>query len=164
MGYRAAVATVALLASFGVWAEEGKFWSFHGLTLGASESAVTKEFSEFSCKPDGPIRRCEGFVKFDARPGILSTNGATNVFLVFLQDRLVNIDVVWMPAFFDASYLVLEKNYGSPLSDKKDLIKTSDGREFENRTLVWHNGTSTIRYDKYWRNIGISRILYMLKE
>jgi hypothetical protein len=154
---------LTLLICLEVKAEANKFWDLHGLTLGSSEQTITNAFPEFSCKDDGKLRRCDGYVKSSDHPGPLY-NGATNISIVLLNDKLVNIHILDFPAMFDENYAKLEKEYGLPLDDKKGSIETSDGKTYENRTILWHNGTSTIQYDKYWRNIKVSRLLYMLKD
>lgn len=154
---------LTFLTCLEVKAEPNKLWDLHGLTLGSSEQTITNAFPELSCKDDGKIRRCDGYVKFSDHPGPLF-NGANNISTVLLNDKLVNINILVFSAMFDENYAKMEKEYGVPLDDKKGSIETSDGKTYENRTILWHNGTSTIQYDKYWHNVGASRLLYMLKE
>lgn len=142
--------------------EPSKLWDFHGLTLGASEQSVLAKYFDFECKSDGAIRRCISYFKCSEYPGFLC-NGATDVSLVFAENKLVNISFPWFPGMFEETLTKLKTNYGEPLDDKKEEIKTKDGKSYENRTIIWHNGVSTIKYEKYSGNIGISRILYMLK-
>jgi hypothetical protein len=163
MNITIAAFVLTLLIASEVSAEPNKFWDLHGLTLGSSEQTITNGFPELSCRDDGKLRRCDGYVKFSDHPGTLF-NGANNVSTVLLNDKLVNIHISAFPAMFDENYAKLEKEYGLPLDDKKGSIETSDGKAYENRTILWHNGTSTIQYDKYWRNVGVSRLLFMLKE
>lgn len=144
-------------------AEPSSFWDFHGVFLGSNEKTILEKYPSFECKAGGSIRRCSTYFKFSEHPGFLSDNGATNVSLVFVDDKLVNIDIMWFPTAFEESYQKLKNAYGAPLNEKKEEIATADGRVLENKIVIWHNGVSTVRYDKYWGNAGVSRILYMLK-
>lgn len=138
-------------------------YNFHGIQLGTSEKNVLEQQPEFECKEDGPVRRCSGYMRFSSQPGILSNNGATNVALVFAEDKLVNIHVMWIPAVFETTHKKFEEELGQPINRELQKIKTSDGKIYENSITQWHNGVSTVQYEKYWQDIGVSRILYMLK-
>lgn len=143
--------------------DNAKFWSFHGLTLGASEATVKAAFPEFPCENDAHLRRCTATINFKKRPGVLSDFKSSPVSLVFLEDKLVNINIAVAPNAFDASVKELTKAYGAPLSDRKSTMKAGlIGRSVENRMVTWHNGNSTVRFEKYYQNTGSSRLLYAL--
>lgn len=138
-------------------------WDFHGLVLGSSEEVVLQKFPGFQCESEGPVRRCKTVFNFAEHPGFLSSKGGTYVSLVFASDKLVNVGVMLPPAVFDEAYSKVKTVYGTPLSEKSEQVSTKDGRSFENKKIIWHKGVSTILYDKYYGNVGTSRLLYMTK-
>lgn len=125
---------------------------------------MTKVFPDFACKDDAFLRRCSALIKFKNHPGILGSDGETQFDLVFVKDKLVNIDVMWIPQVYDYTYKEFVKIFGQPLSDTAQKIRTDDGRKFENHVVIWSSGGTTVEYYKYYENVGISRIVFMLKD
>lgn len=158
---------LALLICLEVKAESNKFWDYHGLTLGSSEQAIISKSPKFSfsCKDEETIRKCDGyFINYTDDPSPFVTGGSKLISLGLLNDKLVTIHIQGFSSLFDENYKELEKEYGLPIEHKKQNVETLDGKVFENHIILWHNGTSTIQYDRYWLGIGRSRLLFMLKE
>jgi hypothetical protein len=154
----------SLSPRLGLANEAAPQWDFHGIRLGATEASTLEAFPFFECRDDKHLRRCTGKVDLEKHPGFLGKEGVTPVFLVFVNDRLLNVSVMRPSSAYDATVPLLVEKYGSILKQLKAPLKTRDGRSLDNELTIWHNGTSTINYERYYQHLDYSRLVYLLKE
>lgn len=158
------VLVTAVLALPALANEAPPQWDFHGIRLGATEAGTVEAFPFFQCRDDQFLRRCTGQMDLQKHPGFLGSDGKVPVSLVFVKDRLLNISVIRPSAAYEATVPLVVEKYGAFRDQLKAPLKTRDGRSMDNMLTIWHNGTSTINYERYYQHLDFSRMVYLLRE
>jgi len=156
-------------------AETEKDFSIHGIKLGMDMDSLSEEYPDFECNtdPSNPdIQRCKGEIDPTAQSGVFEKLRGTSIkmTLVFVKEKLVNINIPFYRALFKPTSHFFIQHYGQPKASRK-AIKNQSGKEQANTVLVWRNGNESIiyweidegRYTKTDDNT-YSRILFILKE
>jgi hypothetical protein len=146
-----------LLAAFlacPAWAEEPL--GFKGMTLGAANLAVTQD-PRFDCRV---ARTPTADQICTLRPKEQETiAGAPVSALYYFFDRahLTGIVISLPEQHFTAVGQALTAKYGEP-KVSVETVKTLSGRGFENRKLVWSQGTARLEAQRYAGQVNRSLI------
>jgi len=157
------------------YAETEKDFSIHGIKLGMDMNSLSAEYPDFECNAgssNSDIQRCKGEIDPTAQTGVFDKLRGTsvNMTLVFVKDKLVNINIPFYRALFKPTSHFFIQYYGQPKASQKTILNQSGGKQ-TSTTLVWRNGKESIiyweidegRYKKTGDNT-YSRILFILKE
>lgn len=84
--------------------------------------------------------------------------------LQYLNDKLKNVLVIFVPQSFDQVVGALRSKYGPPSEEKNSEFKTKGGAKYENNSYRWRQGKSSLAAEKYFGDMKTSLVQYKMDD
>jgi hypothetical protein len=128
-----------------MYAAHAELRKYAGTLTKKSANELTEGFLDFAGVGGQPTT-------FMFTPATLAKEKAT---------RLFSIRVGLNNKHFDEVVTALKAKYGEPSGKATSLFKTMIGAQFENLTITWANGTSTIIVEKYADTLDVMSVSFL---